>query len=506
MRCVLSGGDTTTGIFHRFIAMSGGSFELVVRDDDAGGAQQPDEGLDSPLSLSSGDGGGAALLTDGAGSSKSGQHAPTKSLRAIFILCCYNIGWSCLWTNLLVVSVPKQVLVLVGEERKGTGLGIVLLCGGFISVIAPPLFGLLSDNLETRFGRRRPLVVCGTFGTAAMLLVLSSCTSLSSFVLVWMGLQVASNAGSAAFMGLLPDTVPAAQLGLASGTLGCLSALGNVIGSALGLAAESLGFGGTCAVLAALHVVCMVPTVLFTHEKPSIGGGGAKGGDGGGGSGCCRETCGSAAAVRRFVGNFLRPLIDHHDFRWVFLTRLLINMGIYSVQEFLQYFVKDLIPVDGMSASTEVSILFIPLLLAALLSAFVNGKLSDKWGGRRKIFVYVSGGVMALICVVFLFVRSFPLACVLATVFGAGFGAFGAVDLAMAIDVLPDKSEAAKDIGVWHCALVLPQLLATPVSGALLDTIKASSGAANAYAVVFLLATAYFVLGTVLVRKIRGIK
>ena len=103
--------------------MSGGSFELVVRDDDAGGAQQPDEGLDSPLSLSSGgDGGGAALLTDGAGSSSSGhEHAPTKSLRAIFILCCYNIGWSCLWTNLLVVSVPKQVLEIVGEARTAWG-------------------------------------------------------------------------------------------------------------------------------------------------------------------------------------------------------------------------------------------------------------------------------------------------------------------------------------------------------------------------------------------------
>ena len=75
---------------------------------------------------------------------------------------------------------------------------------------------LLLLPLLGRGGRRRPRVVCGTFGTAAMLLLLSSCTSLSSFVLVWMGLQVASNAGSAAFMCLLPDTVPAAQLGLAN--------------------------------------------------------------------------------------------------------------------------------------------------------------------------------------------------------------------------------------------------------------------------------------------------
>ena len=434
---------------------------------------------------------------------------------------------------------------------------VTRLCGGFVSVVAPPLFGLLSDNLRTRWGRRRPLVVAGTLGTACLLLLLSSCATLGGFISVWMILQLASNAGSASFMGLLPDVVPPAQLGLASGTLGCLGALGNVIGSALGLALDSLGYGGTYQVLAALHVVTMVPTVLFTREKSTStdhaakdgGGAGSGDGDGAGGAGggiagCCRETCGSVAAARRFLMNFLSPLIDNHDFRWVFVTRLLINMGIYSVQEFLQYFVKDLIPVEGMSSSTEVSILFIPLLLAALLSAFVNGRLSDKRGGKRKIFVYWSGGIMALICVVFVFVRSFVLACILATVFGAGFGAFGAVDLAMApvkilqtyhfffrsnalhgtatarilipakcsaisydrIDVLPSARDAAKDMGVWHCALVLPQLLATPVSGALLDAIKGSSGAATAYAVVFLLAGVYFVLGTILVRRIRGIR
>jgi len=42
---------------------------------------------------------------------------------------------------------------------------------------------------------------------------------------------------------------------------------------------------------------------------------------------------------------------------------------------------------------------------------------------------------------------------VLATVFGAAFGIFLAIDLAMVVDVLPVQSEAAKDMGVWHCAL-----------------------------------------------------
>ena len=37
------------------------------------------------------------------------------------------------------------------------------------------------------------------------------------------------------------------------------------------------------------------------------------------------------------------------------------------------------------------------------------------------------------------------------------------------MDVLPEEKEKAKDIAVWHQALVLPQALATPIGGLVLD-------------------------------------
>jgi hypothetical protein len=37
------------------------------------------------------------------------------------------------------------------------------------------------------------------------------------------------------------------------------------------------------------------------------------------------------------------------------------------------------------------------------------------------------------------------------------------VDLALVLDVLPDEANRAKDMAVWHQALVLPQLIATPI-------------------------------------------
>lgn len=83
----------------------------------------------------------------------------------------------------------------------------------------------------------------------------------------------------------------------------------------------------------------------------------------------------------------------------------------------------------------------------------------------------------------------------------------------MVLDVLPDPSDAAKDMAVWSIALTLPQMLATPTGGVLLDTFQriGKAGGANpdsvlGYQVVFILAAGYLLLSTVLVRNIKGVK
>ena len=46
-------------------------------------------------------------------------------------------------------------------------------------------------------------------------------------------------------------------------------------------------------------------------------------------------------------GKFLRglylPRVKSPDFRWVFLTRFLIIMGVFTIQEFLLYFFTDVV-------------------------------------------------------------------------------------------------------------------------------------------------------------------
>ena len=67
--------------------------------------------------------------------------------------------------------------------------------------------------------------------------------------------------------------------------------------------------------------------------------------------------------------------------------------------------------------------------------------------------------------------------------------------------------DAAKDMGLWHMSLTVPQLLATPTAGWLLDTFNAFGKQGGrptlGYTVIFSVAIVYFGLGTLFVARVK---
>ena len=207
---------------------------------------------------------------------------------------------------------------------------------------------------------------------------------------------------------------------------------------------------------------------------------------------------------------------QYSDFVWVFLTRFLVTMGVYTVQEFLQFYLRDAIGVFDLfgvqvadTPESAVSFFLITLLIGALISTLAAGVLSDKYG--RKSMVYISGALQGLVALILIPFHDFTLAVMLGIVFGLGFGAYQSVDWALASDVLPTE-DYAKDMGVWHVSQVLPQMIATPFAGFFLDAFQkiGKSPTVNqptlGYTVIFLMSVVYFALGTVFVSKIKKVR
>ena len=468
---------------------------------------------------------------DAGGTDQPTTTQPELSKCQLALLNSYMIGWSALWTCLYVVTLPKQVLGIIcsGEdpsqynltttspsassamlclESKGSSLALVIAAGGPAQLLLPPLLGYISDNTYTQWGSRRPFVLFGMCTTCIFVLLLPLCETLGSLCIVWFCLQVSSNIGSNCFMALIADVVPTRQFGSGSGMMGAFSCMGQFLGAVIGVTQEPLGFGGCYALLVALHFTTTIPTLWYVDDKN------------------IRTSPPEAIGKRFYTTSFdglgagtmchalsavIKPFIDSPDFAWVFVTRLLFNMGQYTVQEFLQYYLRDLIDTSHtllgpIAASTAVSLLLMPMLLSAAVTAYIGGIASDRMGGRRKIFVYFSGAIMAMCNVMSMFNRSYGWTFLICILFGGAFGLFGSVDFALVCDVLPNQKNFAKDMGLWHIALVVPQFVAVPIAGGILDSLNASSGFSVGYSVVFGIAAVYFVVGSLLVSKIKSAK
>lgn len=420
------------------------------------------------------------------------------------MLSLYWFSTSVLWTAVLITTLPSQAYTIGGDVIKGQTLGQVLLAGAFVSMVVAPICGAISDRTFTRWGRRRPWIVIGTLVSLLGLYGLAyiprpnDLSSLPLFILAFMWVEFWNNVATAPYSALIPDIVPPEQRGSASGWYGMMNVAGSFVGGVTGLLFTENGvtdIAGIYWLVGVLLVVGMLGTVVFVKE-PEI------------------DRRPPPFRWGEFTRGLIAPLRDH-DFRWVFLTRFLMIMATFTIQEFLQYFMRDVVKDFSLfgatvaeNAESAVSFFIIALLAGAIASSLIAGVWSDRLG--RKKIVYASSALQAFVPLVLIFFYPFGLVVALGIIFGLGYGAYGSVDWAMVSDVLPSADDHARDMGVWHVADTLPQVISTPIAGVLLDRFTAigreQGNPTLGYTVILLLTVVYFVLGTVFVRKIRKVR
>ncbi len=390
-----------------------------------------------------------------------------------------------MWLLLLLLLMPSDVLHFVGEEYKGRYLGLLGGIGAVMALILPPLVGSYSD----RVGKRLPLIRLGVIGNVmglgVMAFAAAALSGVSGFWVYTLGfllVQFGNNYATAPYSALLPDLIPQAQRGRYSGVMGLLQCVGQLLGGVSFLVVGALHLPAPVIyLLMSLTLILTAWITLRGVPEPQLP----------------RKV--SPQTLKEQLGLVgLRQLFAHAPFFWVFLTRALFSMGQYSVQPFLHYYVKDVLRQPDKRAGTATTILLMLIIVGAVLTTLLGGRLSDRVG--RKPIIYVAATLMALMALSLLLAHSLSVAAAIALVFGLGYGAFTSVDWALGSDAMPSKANYARDMAVWHVAFVGPQLIEAP-QGALLDWGNAQAPQFG-YTLVFGLAALFFILGVFLVRNV----
>ena len=401
-----------------------------------------------------------------------------KKLRPIdyFNINVYWFGLAFMWNSLHPIILPAILLNFVPENLKNTYLGALTFLGLILAMIVQPVAGAISDRCTFRWGRRRPYILVGTLFDFMFLAVLGLAGSYWVLFAGYILLQISSNVAHGPAQGFIPDLVPEDRRGIAAGVKN-LADMGGLVAASL-VAGNLMGRqnpGPAFVVIGLLLLATMLITLFGVKEEPLV------------------EKQAFAQKVRDTLRIDARR---YPDYVWLIASRFLILLGIYAVQGFAQYFIRDVLKATNPAQVTGNLMFSIGIALMALV--FPAGYLSDRIG-RKRLNAF-AGLLGALGIFLLLFATDYTRLMIFGAVIGAATGIFLSVNWALATDLIP-KGEY---LGFSNLATAGAGA-ASRLGGPLIDLFNARQ-LGQGYSVLFVLACLSLLAGTALLTKVREIK
>lgn len=373
-----------------------------------------------------------------------------------------------------MVSLTLRVNAVVPPASRAAALGVIFAVGGVFALLANPLFGQLSDRTTSRFGMRRPWLVAGGLAGLAGLAVIGSAGSLTGILIGWAIAQTGFNATLAASTALLSDQVPPHQRSRVAGLLGTAQIVGILAGTAIAGAFAGdplllmLAPAGLLVVALPLLLAVLPDRRLHPRDRPPL-------------------------PPRTVLATFTFDPRRHPDFARAWLARFFGVYGIATVLSFQALYLSTRLGVPD--AQLAAAVLRVQLVQQACIiaAALLAGWLADRYGHAKRWVLAGSlvqgAGLLALAAA-----SSLPGALSGIAAIGLAQGMLVSVGLPLALHVLPDPANAAKDLGVLNIAAAGPSALAPAVGPALI--------AAGGFSLLFLTAAGAATAGGAIVTRI----
>jgi len=410
------------------------------------------------------------------------QALKKNSLAQLLGINTYWVGLSFMWNSLHPIILPAVLLHLVPETLKNTYLGMLTFIGLILAMLIQPISGAVSDGWRSRWGRRRPLGVAGTLLDFIFLALLAWSGNILVVFVGYIGLQIVSNIAHGPMQGLIPDLVPDKQIGLASGLKNLMDMGGLIVAS---LAAGSLlspdDRHPTTIMLVVMAVLAVSAAVTFltTKEKP---------------------TDDSKKTRNRINLNevFKVDFSGNRNYFQLIGSRFIFLVGIYGVQSFAQYYIRDVMQAANPVKAT--GDLMAAMALALVACTVIGGWLSDRIGTRKVITL--ASVVAAVGCFLLLLAKDVASMTLYASVLGAGIGLYLTSNWALASRLAP-KAEAGKFLGLTNLATAGASAV-SKLSGVAIDLANnAAPGRFLGYAGLFLAGGIFALVSLVVLARVK---
>ena len=370
------------------------------------------------------------------------------------LLALFTYPTSLCNTAILLILLPSQITDLGFEENKGTIMGVSVACSSIIALIFYPIIGYYSDRTVKFFlGRRIPYMLIGTIFLCLSCLILGLSFHLAILIPGLMIWQLSYSFFIGPYYALMPDSIAPQYWGISSGWIGFLTIFGYLSGAMFSFLTNILNYIEIYLIIVLITVISSILPFLLIREtvhyiKPN--------------------------PMKSFFEWF--SAFNDVNYCWVYIMRFMMSVSVFLVQQYLQYYLQDVVEdykfifITFSSPEQVTGVTLFLILSGAMTSSIVAGKLSDKFS--RQSMIYIGASIQIFSTIGLILYPKLLLIIPVSLIFGIGYGAYNTADFALAADVLPDSYYRARDLGIWHSALALPSTIVTPLAGILLDIME----------------------------------
>ena len=399
-----------------------------------------------------------------------------------------GFGLTALWSSLHSIILPIRLLDFVPETLKNTYLGYLTFTGLVMAMLVQPIVGAISDRSGFARGRRRPFVLIGISVALLFLPGIGLWASYAAILTFYCLLQISCNTAQGPYQGLIPDLVPGDKRGRASGVKSLLELLGGIIFIQLiayfmGNYSADVGSHWLWLALGTLGIVLlgtMLTILLTVKERPGTGGS-------------------HPPLLASLFRSFQIDVKQNRSFVWFMVSRGLMGIPGVILQTFALYYLMDVIGVDNPAAVTANLMIVVGVSLIAVV--YFAGRFSDRIG--RKPIIIGSGLLGALGIVALFFSQSYVHIMLSGVVLGIANGGLLSSSWALATDLVAEGEEA-KYLGLANLSMAGGSAVARLI-GPVIDFFNAV-GPNLGYSVMLLTCFVCFIVGSLLILKIRGVR
>ncbi|RYG63322.1 MFS transporter, partial [bacterium] len=143
------------------------------------------------------------------------------------------------------------------------------------------------------------------------------------------------------------------------------------------------------------------------------------------------------------------------DFAKLYLSRCVLNLGIFTGADFLYYYVDEALPSAKTDVAHEVLLIAFFVTCGGVLGAVFGGKLGDLFSKRSLLYIFCTTAAVA--ATGFCVTESVNVARAIGFFYGIGSSAINTIDWAFATSLVP-KGHEARYLAIFQTCFYLPQI------------------------------------------------